>query len=193
MPRPTPPAVRTAIRKRSLLGEAPADIARALRLPARTVRHLLRSSSATAADYSACGRLSSVPDSLRDALRLLRAENPGWGAPFLRCWLPRLGFDDLPSTRTIQRILADEPPLPVADAAEEQTRPRRPGHAHEVWQVDAADQVKMADGSLTCWLRFVDWASGAVLRSIVFPPTVLVERPGARGANGLPPCLHALG
>src|SRR5438067_2146197 len=140
MPRATPPAIRTAIHNRSRLGEAPADIARVLALPVRTVRHLLHSPrGAAAADYSACGRLSSVPDSLRDALRLLRAENPGWGAPFLRCWLPRLGFDERPSTRTIQRILADEPPLPVVDAADPQTRPRRPGHAHEIWQVDAAD------------------------------------------------------
>src|SRR4051794_1368480 len=114
MPRATPFAVRQAIRRRFDRGEAPALIAADLGLPARTVRGLLRSGKVDApADYSGCGPPTTVAGPLRRAILELRAENPGWGAPFLRCWLPRLGFHDeeLPSARTIQRVLASsEPP-----------------------------------------------------------------------------------
>src|SRR5262245_47825163 len=176
MPRATPFAVRQAIRRRSDRGEAPALIALDLGLPVRTVRDLLHSGKVDApADYSDCGPATAVADPLRQAVLDLRAENPGWGAPFLRCWLPRLGFDELPSVRTIQRILAGAPQAPPVPG-QERSPPVRPERAHEAWQVDAADQVRLAGKRLTCWLRFVDWASGAVLSSVVFPPGVLVCR-----------------
>src|SRR5215218_10121406 len=110
MPRATPFAVRQAIRRRRQQGQTPRQIATELALPVRTVRDLLKKGEADApADYSGCGPTSTVTGPLRAAVLELRAENPGWGAPFIRCWLPRLGFDDLPSARTIQRILAGAP------------------------------------------------------------------------------------
>jgi hypothetical protein len=130
MPRATPFAVRQAIRRRSDSGEAPALIAADLGLPARTVRGLLRSGKVDApADYSGCGPATAVAAPLRQAILDLRAENPGWGAPFLRCWLPRLGFDELPSVRTVQRVLAGAPPgspLPDREQGPAPPAPRTP-------------------------------------------------------------------
>src|SRR5262249_43087784 len=132
-----PRAVRLAIR-RQRQGQSPQQIALDLALPVRTVRDLLRTGKVDApADYSDCDRSSSVADPRRRAILDLRADNPGWGAPFLRYWLPRLGFDDWPSARPTQRILADEP-VALPRPAQEQTRPPRPEQAHEAWQVDAA-------------------------------------------------------
>src|SRR5205807_7885 len=130
---------RQAIRRRFDAGQAPALIATDLGLP---VRDLLYKGKVDApADYSDCGPTCSVADTLRQAILQSRAENPGWGAPFLRCWLPRLGFDELPSVRTIQRLLAGAP-APAGVPAPEQSRSLRPENAHEAWQVDAADQVR---------------------------------------------------
>src|SRR3954463_11941106 len=113
MPRATPLPVRQAIRRRSLQGQLPKQIALDLGLCVRTVRHLLNTGKADApADYSNCGRPGSIAAPLRQAILDLRAESPGWGAPFLRCWLPRLGFADPPSARALQRLLADEPAPP---------------------------------------------------------------------------------
>src|SRR5262249_20835079 len=55
---------------------------------------------------------------------------------------------------------------------------------HETWQTDAADQVRLQSGQGVCWLRCVDECSGAFLRTVVFPPTLLGPRGGRRRAAG---------
>src|SRR5204862_7110811 len=63
---------------------------------------------------------------------------------------------------------------PAADAA----RAARP---HEVWQVDAAECIRLASGELVCWLRAADELTGAALRATLFPPPAAV--PGRRPAG----------
>jgi transposase InsO family protein len=48
----------------------------------------------------------------------------------------------------------------------ERTRASQP---HQCWQVDACDQVRLANGQEVCWLRFVDEYTGAVLQTVVLP------------------------
>lgn len=58
------------------------------------------------------------------------------------------------------------------------TRPPSPRRApprpratvpHQIWQLDAKEQVRLADGSRVCWLLATDEASGATLEPEVFP------------------------
>jgi transposase InsO family protein len=55
---------------------------------------------------------------------------------------------------------------------------QRAQQPHDVWQMDAADQVALQNGRQVCWLRIADECSGAVLQTTVFPPSLL-----ARGAR----------
>jgi len=45
----------------------------------------------------------------------------------------------------------------------------RAARPHQVWQIDAAEQVGLRSGQRVSWLRVVDECSGAVLRTVVFP------------------------
>jgi hypothetical protein len=84
---------------------------------------------------------------------------------------------DLPSARTLQRWFArqQQPPAPAGrKPASARAAARRP---HEVWQMDAVEQLPLQTGQQVCWLRWVDEWTGAVLGTEVFPPRQF--RPGA--------------
>ena len=40
------------------------------------------------------------------------------------------------------------------------------GEPHDTWQMDAKERVRLGDGTLVCWLRLADEASGAVLLTV---------------------------
>jgi hypothetical protein len=44
---------------------------------------------------------------------------------------------------------------------------------HEVWAVDAKEQIRLGDGSLVSWLTVTDEGSGAILKAELFPPRTL--------------------
>jgi hypothetical protein len=46
-------------------------------------------------------------------------------------------------------------------------RARQP---HARWQLDATEQIALADGTQVSWLAASDEASGGVLGAVVFPP-----------------------
>jgi hypothetical protein len=124
----------------------------------------------------------------------LRQEHPSWGAGFIRVRLQqRHPGDSLPGERTLQRWFrrARQPAAPPG---------RKPPAAraaaagpHDVWQMDAAEQVPLADGRQISWLRWVDEFSGAVLDAVVFPPGPLVAGPRRRGAGGVAAAIPPLG
>src|SRR5205807_24585 len=71
---------------------------------------------------------------------------------------------------------------PPAPAGRKPASARTPaGQPHEVWQMDAVEQLPLQTGQLVCWLRWVDELTGAVLGTVVFPPQPL--RPGAAAAG----------
>src|SRR5205814_3520080 len=55
---------------------------------------------------------------------------------------------------------------------------------HEIWQVDASERIPLANRQQVCWLRVVDEASGAVLGTAVFPPSL--REPGASPGHPSP-------
>lgn len=142
----------------------------------RTVRRLYSGFSshgkeAILPDYDRCG--ASQPN--RTSSQLLgeasqfREQHPTWGAPLIRVMMGhRHQGCRLPSARTLQRWF-QENELPAAPPGH---RPAlndgRAEQPHQVWQMDAAEQVPLARGKRASWLRIVDEWTGAVLDTAVF-------------------------
>jgi hypothetical protein len=185
MPRPTPLPLRRVVLQRAQQGQSAALIARALGLVARTVRHLLQrlragGEAALAPSYHgpAAPAAPGGPDLSAAALGL-RRQHPTWGAGLIRVFLRRDHPQQRPpAERTLQRWFA-RAGLAAAPSGRRAGRPpRRAQGPHEVWQMDAADQVALRDGTQVCWLRIVDECSGAVLETAVFPPRLLEHGAG---------------
>jgi transposase len=186
MPHPTPMPMRQLIVQRAAQGQSASLIAQCLGLVPRTVRRLvqrLRGQGPSALATSCPSRPYQHPPQVRalieEALQLRRL-HPTWGAGLVRVLLHRqYPVDPIPAQRTLQRWFRRAGLLPAP-------RGRRAGPSsyqraqqpHDVWQMDAADQVALRNGKQVCWLRIADECSGAVLETAVFPPGLL-----ARGAR----------
>ncbi len=127
-----------------------ADIAAAVDLPARTVRHLIRrlrqapAAETLAPAYEHCGWQRSWPNQelYHDAVEL-RRQHAAWGAGLIRVILQEhWPQQPLPSTRTLQRWFARAGlgPAPKGRQPHSHQRARRP---HEVWQMDAVEQLHL--------------------------------------------------
>jgi hypothetical protein len=148
-----------------------------LGLPDGGVRLLLRQlrqrgAAALAAGYQACGRHQAprLPPLLPALLRL-HQERPRRGAGRLRVELAaHSGGRALPCRRALRRWLrrpGAAPARPGRPGGEGSERGRVP---HEVWQMDAVEQLALAGGQQVRWPRIADGASGAVLKAAVSPP-----------------------
>lgn len=180
MPAPIPTPLRRLIRLRAGRGETAAAIARAMQLCPRTVRHLLQRwrDPATPVEpaYKPGAGRPVVDHPLRARALALRQQHPTWGAGYIRV---RLGEENetaaLPSERTLQRWFRREGLSPAAGGrrpADEQSAGRASA-SHDTWQMDAAEQLRTADGQGVCWLRLVDEHTGAFLGTSLFPPILL--------------------
>lgn len=111
----------------------------------------------------------------------LKQVHPKWGAGLIWVELSEEFEEaDLPSERTLQRWFKRggvQNPVP-----ERMPKPFavRGKHAHEVWAMDAKEQVELADGCFVSWLTVTDEGSGAILGAFLFPHQTLGEdRPDA--------------
>jgi len=184
MPAAVPQPVRQTLWHLHQRGLDTATIAARLHLAPRTVQRLRRdfgrAQQPRPAGYRpGPGRPTATTASLRQLLVHWRQEHPHWGAPYLRLRL-QAAFPDLPwpSSRTLQRWLAAAQLPPAQAGRPPATQYQRAGQPHQTWQLDATDQMSLADGSGVSWLRLVDEASGAFLRTVVFPLATLW--PGSR-------------
>ena len=134
-------------------------------------RYRQRGLEGLAPDYQHCGRSGPVNDDLMyRAARYLKYLHRQWGAALIRLKLEqRYPKASLPSVRTLQRWFkrAHLTPLRKRLPKPEQTRAQAP---HEVWQVDAKEQLTLNDGTAACYLSVSDEHSGAFLEAPVFPP-----------------------
>ena len=200
MPAPISLPLRRAMWRRWQSGKSVGDIAQALGLHPRSVRQLLhnwiqQTQPVLAPAYRAGNRTRSAPvQQLHDHALAMRQEHPSWGAGLIRVLLgQQFPSATLPTERTLQRWFhqAGLGPAPKGRRpASNVTRAQRP---HEVWQVDAKEQVRLSSGQRVSWLRVVDECSGAVLATVVFPPRELVEGSGHRRPNRAAPRFRALG
>jgi hypothetical protein len=190
MPRAIPPAIRQAILHRHQQGQNAKRIADDLQLNLRTVRHLLLrlaldAASALEPNYDACGlAMPAEHETLHQQTLLLRQQHPRWGAGRLRIELAQLFPQrDLPSERTLQRWLRQQGQTAAPAGRPAKPRRLRSGEVHEVWQIDAAEQKRLANGEPISWLRVHEECSGAVLQTVVFSRRTFQLRAGPCGAN----------
>jgi hypothetical protein len=180
MPKSVPVPVRQKLWERAFQGESVNSLADAFGLSPRTIRHLLK----RCRDQGEMGLIPGYrvpkspdhahPETIRQAVLALRRDHPSWGAELIRVMLaddkPQVAW---PSPSTIRRWfraaeLAHAPAGRRARASS--TRADQP---HQTWQIDASEHIPLADKTEVCWLRISDEATGAVLRTDVFPPRLL--------------------
>ncbi len=176
MPRPLSVPLRQEIVRRRQQGLPLIQIAADLAIPYGTVRNIWRlyrrhDREGLAPDYRFCGR--RVPPPIQELLRIacdLKREHPVWGAGLIRLQLRKHAHDrDLHSVRSHQ--------LAFVRAGVNRPRRRRAAavvvpqavQPHEIWQVDAVENVPLATGQRICWLTVTDEASGAILATEVSP------------------------
>jgi hypothetical protein len=192
---------RQVIFERAGLGHRAADIADDLGLNPETVRKLIArfrkdGPESIAPDYSRCGvnQPKRADVELIEVAMAMRGEHPSWGAGIIRVQLieQHLGRT-IPSERAIQRAFALAGLNPAPAGRRRDGPGRRAKRTHQTWQMDAADQMKLADGRMASWLRIVDECSGAVLMTVVFPPGVLEYRAGSGDPGRAPGGLWEMG
>lgn len=198
--------VRRVLLRRWQRGQSIREIAEALALRPRTVRHLLqrwRAENLPTLEpaYQRCGQPHPWPrrETFEAALRL-RREHPSWGAGYIRVQLrQRWPRRRLPSTRTLQRWFARAGLGPAPAGIKPASQQLRAQQAHEVWQVDAVERLRLRDGSYASWLRVTDEFTGAILFTKVFPigyfrevggPAVQAQLRKAFRRWGRPQCLR---
>jgi hypothetical protein len=176
-------------------------MARCLGLVPRTVRRLvqrLRRQGPNALAPAYPGRPYPHPPQFRalveEAVQLRRA-HPTWGAGLVRVLLRRhYSADPIPAERTLQRWFRQAGLLPAPRGRRAGARSyQRAQQPHDVWQMDAADQVALQNGTQVCWLRIADECSGAVLQTTVFPPGLLARGARRGGAGRATPDVSPLG
>jgi hypothetical protein len=202
MAAPVPLPLRQALWQRWQQGQSPAVIARTLQLAPRTVRHLIQRLRHLGPDHLAPSyhRTDHPRDpstqTLYDQTLAWRREHPNWGAGLLRVLLQRdYPKADIPCARTLQRWLAVAGLAPAPTGRRPAADTLRAERPHQVWQIDAAERMRLRSGQHVSWLRIVDECSGAVLLTFVFalgkwltvPPGAVQEQlRKAFGRWGLP-------
>lgn len=197
MPAAVPVPIRQAMFRRRKHGATAAELSQAFGVAPRTVRNLLRrwrerGEDGLAPDYRRPPDPAPTPDhpAFGPAL-LLRQQHPRWGAGLIRVYLAKQGLTPLPGVRTLQRWFRRAGLAPAAPGRRPDPEGRRATAPHEIWEVDAAEEIHLGGGGSASWLRIVDEFTGAVLHTAVFPPRALECRPRLRHpgavAGGLPP------
>jgi transposase len=152
------------------------QIAQQLDLSYDTVRHCWQrfcreGTAGLVAHYARCGpKERAFCETLQQAALALKREHPRWGAGLIRVELARaFPQTTLPSVRSLQRWFVAAGLQPLRRKHGETAR-WRACQVHEVWQLDAKERIRLADGTGTCVLTITDEASGALLGALVFPP-----------------------
>lgn len=152
----------------------------------RKIYHRYQQHGHLEASYDKCRHqgIRHNPTVYERAIQLKQA-HPKWGAGLIWVELAE-EFDevDLPSERTLQRWFKRGGVQNPAPERAPKPFAARGKQAHEVWAMDAKEQVELADGSFVSWLTVTDEGSGAILGAFLFPHQTLgADRPDV-GENG---------
>ncbi len=175
MPQAIPVPIRQTIVVRHEEGESLTKIAADMAISYDTVRGIWRryrdrGEKGLKPAYDQCGKKGPrAPKLIHRAAIWLKRAHPKWGAILIKLLIeekwPEL---KVPHERTLQRWFR-------AAGVNRRTRRRMVGqnHArgkdvHEVWQMDAKEQIQLADGSEVSWLALSDEKTGAVIAGEVF-------------------------
>lgn len=199
MPRARSVDLRQAIVERHVAGASLATVAQELGCAPWTVRTIWRryrdrGPAGRGPDYAACGRSGPrCPAALHATTRALRRAHPGWGAGLIRTHVADAYPDQaVPHEATLRRWFRDagltpprRPPRPPD--------PPRATSPHARWQLDATEQIGLADGRRVSWVAASDEASGAMLGAVVFPLGRLGPGRPPGGAGGAAALVRAVG
>lgn len=115
----------------------------------------------------------------------LKQAHPKWGAGLIWVELTEeFAEAELPSQRSLQRWFRRggvQKPAPERSPNPLVTRGKR---AHEVWALDAKEQVALGDGTFVSWLTVTDEGSGAILGAFLFPHQTLDDHRPDAGESG---------
>jgi hypothetical protein len=119
--------------------------------------------------YDRCGKRSRSAEAalIYEKALWFREQHPTWGANRIHVSLQDLYGAQAPSVRSLQKWYRTErltaPRMRHNEPFIGQSRA-----VHNIWQVDAKEQLVLQDGQLACYLTFTDEYSGAWLGSIAF-------------------------
>lgn len=158
-------------------GETLRSISDQLYIPYSTVKHLCRrfrerGAAGLSPDYANCGPKSPrYKASHQEQVLEHRSVHPRWGAPRIHVELQiatALKDVKLPCIRTLQRWLRKAEAYHPRRQSMEPTIGRSLA-THNIWEVDAKENLLLGDGTPACYLTIVDEKSGAWLEAPVFP------------------------
>jgi transposase len=191
--------LRQELVRRHQQGETLLAIAQSMSAPYPTVRNWWRryrqaGDAGLQTHYDRCGpQAPRAGVALQQAALALKREHASWGAGLIRLELVKqFPGQYVPQPRALQRWFqaADlQPPRTHRPPMERQ----RGKASHEVWEIDAKERFRLADGSGTSVLCLTDEASGALLGATPFPPVSLEPGAGDRRATGLAAAVRAVG
>ena len=119
--------------------------------------------------YNRCGskQLKSSKLIVR-AVRCLKTWHPSWGAGRIKTKiLQKYPQAQLPSSRTLQRWFRNNGQNKPQSKPPQSAR-RWAKSVHDVWQIDAKEEVRLANGQKVCWLNITDEKSSAIIDPPVF-------------------------
>jgi hypothetical protein len=122
--------------------------------------------------YANCGqrRRDGRRDLVYRAVRCFKTWHPKWGAEKIRAELLMLGPNlEVPPARTLQQWFVYNGQNRRCNKAPQGERQWAKA-VHEVWQVDAKEEMLTLDGHKNCWLNITDEHSGGIIKPKVFPP-----------------------
>lgn len=131
-----------------------------------------RGDSSLIADYSSCGRkVTDLAERSYRLVRLIRHFHPDWGVPFILTKIEQ-DFPDVPlqKIRNYQTRLAKERPkkkLPPSIVPKSKAMGRI-RLAHDEWQIDAKERIKLPTGEEVCYLSITDTKTNGMLKAKPF-------------------------
>jgi len=178
MPSALSTAKRREIIDRREVGESFASIARSLNVSygaVRNIYHRFVETGQLSPAYDRCAHTEVRSDkAIYHAAVEMKRAHPSWGAGLIRVELSdQFDEETLPSVRTLQRWFRRARVQTTKPEKSPQPTVTRGKTVHEVWALDAKEQIQLADGSYVSWLTITDEASGAILSATLFPHQTL--------------------
>lgn len=172
---PTETARRLAIVERHQKGESLRSISEELHMSYETVKKLWRHwqhKGAVEPNYEKAKQRGTRQYAEVQGLAIeLKKQHPRWGAQLILMEMqqahPQLA---LPGVRTLQRWFVEAGINHSRQVKQQRVMSVKRGQSvHQVWAVDAKENMVLQDGNGVSWLMVSDEASGAILQSEVFP------------------------
>lgn len=122
-------------------------------------------------NYQNCGKVRPTSSEfIFRAVRCLRCWHPSWGAEKIHAEIHQMRPDlKLPHHRTFNRWFHWNNQLEVQPKSKmPKTTSKQANALHEIWQIDAKEEMRISNGTKHCWLNITDEYSGASIAPCVF-------------------------